>query len=73
MKIEKKVFLEKLNEIFETQLPLTMESNFSEIDNIDSLTYMVISAWLSDILDTKISPAEIEKLISFQDLYDLIK
>lgn len=73
MKIEIEYLLDNLKKILEVEHPITLETKFSEIENIDSLTYMSISAWLSDKTDTKISAFEIEKMVTIQDLYILLK
>ena len=73
MKIEKDLFLQQLQKIIEVEHSINFESKFSELDNIDSLTYMTISAWMSDRLDTKVSANEIEKMTTIQDLYILLK
>ena len=73
MKIEKDLFLQQLQKLIEVEHSINFESKFSELDNIDSLTYMTISAWMSDKLDTKISANEIEKMSTIQDLYILLK
>jgi|688.fasta_scaffold1547327_2 acyl carrier protein len=73
MKIEIEYLLDNLKKILEVEYAITLETKFSEIENIDSLTYMSISAWLSDKTDTKISVFEIEKMITIQDLYILLK
>jgi len=70
MKIEKDFFIEQLKKIIEVEQSLTFESRFSEIDNIDSLTYMTISAWMSDKFGTKISAIDIEKMTTIQDLFN---
>lgn len=70
MKIEKEFFIEQLRKIIEVEQLLTFESKFSEIDNIDSLTYMTLSAWMSDKLGTKISANDIEKMTTIQDLFN---
>jgi acyl carrier protein len=73
MKIEKDLFLKQLQKIIEVEHSINFESKFSELDNIDSLTYMTISAWMSDRFDTKVSANEIEKMSTIQDLYILLK
>lgn len=70
MKIEKEFFIEQLKKIIEVEQSLTIESKFSEIDNIDSLTYMTISAWMSDKYGIKISAIDIEKMTTIHDLFN---
>ena len=65
MKIDKEYLLDSLKKILEVEHPITLETKFSEIENIDSLTYMTISAWLSDKTDTKI--------FTIQELYIILK
>jgi acyl carrier protein len=72
MAIEKKYFLEKLKDIIEVEVELKLDMKFSELENIDSLTHMTISAWISDKYEKKISVYEIEKIETIEELYNLI-
>ena len=73
MIIEEKIFLDKLKKLIEVDNELTLNMKFKDIDGIDSLSYMVISAWISDNLEVKISATEIENLIYLEDLFKIIK
>ncbi len=71
MKID--FFLHNLQRILEIDNSLTLESKFSEISTVDSLTYMVISAWIYDNIKVQVSVMEIENCITIRDLYNLLK
>jgi acyl carrier protein len=73
MKIEKDLFFLQLQKLIEIDTILFSDSKLSELDNIDSLTYMSISAWLSDKFDVKISPQDIEKMSTIQELFNTLK
>ncbi len=73
MIIDEKIFLDKLKKIIEVDIELTLSMKFSDIDGIDSLSYMVISAWISDNFKVKISATEIENLTSLEDLFKITK
>ena len=73
MIIEEKIFLDKLKKLIEVDNELTLNMKFKDIDGIDSLSYMVISAWISDNFEVKISATEIENLIYLEDLFKIIK
>uniref|UniRef100_UPI0040472604 phosphopantetheine-binding protein n=1 Tax=Algoriphagus sp. TaxID=1872435 RepID=UPI0040472604 len=73
MKIEIDIFLINLEKILEIDYSLALESKLSEISSVDSLTYMVISAWIYDQTNVQISVNEIENCITIRDLYNLLK
>jgi hypothetical protein len=73
MKMKIDFFLHNLQRILEIDNSLTLESKFSEISTVDSLTYMVISAWIYDNIKVQVSVMEIENCITIRDLYNLLK
>jgi acyl carrier protein len=72
MTIDKKYFLAKLKEIIDVDFEVEFNMKFSEIENVDSLTYMTISAWISDKFEIKITVLEIEKMTTIEDLYNFL-
>lgn len=72
MTIDKKYFLAKLKEIIDVDFEVELNMKFSEIENVDSLTYMTISAWISDKFEIKITVLEIEKMTTIEDLYNFL-
>lgn len=72
MTIEKKYFLAKLKEIIDVDFEVELNMKISEIENVDSLTYMTISAWISDKFEIKITVLEIEKMTTIEDLYNFL-
>ena len=72
MTIDKKYFLAKLKEIIDVDFEVELNMKFSEIENVDSLTYMTISAWISDKFEIKITVLEIEKMTTLEDLYNFL-
>jgi acyl carrier protein len=72
MKIDEKLFLTKIKELLEIEGELTLDMNFTEIDSVDSLSYMVISAWLVEDFGTNIPAMEIEELKSLEGLFNFI-
>jgi acyl carrier protein len=72
MKIDEKLFLKKIKELLEIEEELSLDMYFTDIDSLDSLSYMVISAWLFEDFGTTIPAMEIEDLKSLGGLLNFI-
>ena len=72
MKIDEKLFLTKIKELLETEEELSLDMYFTDIDSVDSLSYMVISAWLIEDFGTNIPAMEIGELKSLGGLLNFI-
>lgn len=67
-------FINNLGEVFEeTDLStLTPETKFRELDEWSSLSGLNLIAFADEEFDKEISPAELKKAITIQDLFDLL-
>ncbi len=66
------VFIEKFAEAVEIEdsSVLTPETEFRELDEWDSLTYLSVIAMLDEEFEVQIENAEFKKLKTIQDLYN---
>lgn len=70
--MQEKDFLEKMAEIMDTEVELSMESKLKDIEEWDSLSYVAFLAFSAPIAKEKIWPADVKSAETLQDLYKLL-
>ena len=70
--MEIKEFIEKFAETIEIEdvESLTPETEFRELDEWSSLTYLSVIVMMDEDFETQIEQADFKKLKTIQDLYD---
>ncbi len=61
-------FLEKLQDIFETDIELTEDMALNDLEEWDSLSMMAVMAFLNKSLSIHLLPDEVKKITTIGDL-----
>lgn len=72
--MEISTFIEKFAEAIEAEdaSKITTETNFREMDEWNSLSYLSVMSWLEDDFDIQIEGTEFKRLKTIQDIYDKV-
>ncbi|SDG78200.1 hypothetical protein SAMN05216584_11220 [Selenomonas sp. WCT3] len=70
--MEEKEFLEKMTEIMDTEVELSMDSVLKDIEEWDSLSYVAFLAFGATVAKEKIWPADVKAAKTLRDLYSLL-
>ncbi len=67
-----KIFLEKLQEALEEEESLTVDTKFADLSNFDSMSIMMLIAFVDDNFNQKISAVKFKQLEGVSDLMNAI-
>ena len=70
--MKKEDFIKELAEELELETEVTVETEFVELDEWDSMGAMILIGYVSDNFDVTLNAVDIEKLTSFQSLIERI-
>lgn len=72
--MEISTFIEKFAEAIEADdaSKITTETNFREMNEWNSLSYLSVISWLEDDFDIQIEGTEFKRLKTIQDIYDKV-
>jgi acyl carrier protein len=70
--METNIFLEKLQEALEEDKAINTGTKFSELDNFDSMSIMILIAFVDENFDEKISASQFKEIKSVDDLMNTI-
>lgn len=72
--MEISTFIEKFAEAIEADdaSKITTETNFREMNEWNSLSYLSVISWLEDDFDIRIEGTEFKRLKTIQDIYDKV-
>lgn len=70
--MKKEEFIKELAEELELETEVTVETEFVELDEWDSMGAMILIGYVSDNFDVTLNAVDIEKLTSFQSLIERI-
>ena len=68
----KEEFLAVMDEILDTEEPLTMDMVLDDLEEWDSLSYVMFQAQMLERLQKKINPNEVKAAHTLEDLYVLL-
>ena len=68
----KEEFLAVMDEILDTEEPLTMETVLDDLDEWDSLSYVMFQAQMLERLQKKMDPNAVKSAQTLSDLYNLL-
>ncbi len=63
--------IEMQEEILDTEIEITMETQLAQIADWDSIAYVTFLASMSDFTEKKISPQAVRQAVTVGDLYHL--
>lgn len=66
-------FLELMTEILDTEEDITMETVLEDLEEWDSLSYVMFQSQMLDLLKKVMNPNEVKNAKTIGDLYELIK
>ena len=70
--MEKNTFLEKLQEALEENTVLHTDTKFSDLDNFDSMSIMILIAFIDENFNEKISASQFKEIKTVTDLMNAI-
>ncbi|GGH01682.1 hypothetical protein GCM10011416_20580 [Polaribacter pacificus] len=70
--MKKQEFINELAEELELEIAVTLETEFSELDEWDSMGAMILIGFVSDTFDVTLNAEDIDKLTTFQSLIERI-
>lgn len=68
-----KEFLDVMDEILDTEEPVTMETVLDNLEEWDSLSYVMFQAQMFVKIGRKMEPSIVKGAVNVRDLYQLIK
>lgn len=68
-----KIFLEKMVDILDSEMDITMDTKLNEIEEWDSLSAVGYVAMANTVCGKKVNPEDIKKAEYIKDLYNLLK
>ena len=66
------VFLEKLQEELEEENPLTLDTNFTQLENYDSMSILTLIVFVDENFGKKIDTKQFKEINTIQDLKNFI-
>ena len=70
--LEKEIFLQKLAELMDTEMELSMDTMLETVEDWDSLSYIAYMAFCLQNTGKKVSPNKVKSAQSVGDLYLLM-
>jgi acyl carrier protein len=70
--METKIFLEKLQEALEEDAPITVDTKFADLSNFDSMSIMMLIAFVDENFNQKISAIQFKEIKGVSDLMNTI-
>lgn len=70
--MEIKIFLEKLQEALEEDAPLVVNTKFADLSNFDSMSIMMLIAFVDENFNQKISATRFKEIKDVNDLMNAI-
>lgn len=70
--MEIKIFLEKLQEALEEDAPLVVNTRFADLSNFDSMSIMMLIAFVDENFNQKISAMRFKEIKDVSDLMNAI-
>ena len=70
--MQEKDFLEKMAEIMDTDVELSMDTQLEDVEEWDSLSYVAFLAFGATVAKEKIWPADVKAAETLRDLYNLL-
>ena len=70
--MDKKIFLEKLQEALEVEALLTVDTKFVDLSNFDSMSILIIIAFVDENFGVKINATQFEVIKGVNDLMNQI-
>ncbi len=67
-----KIFLERFQEALEEEAPLKVDTKFADLSNFDSMSILIIIAFIDENFGVKINAKQFEEIKSVTDLMNQI-
>lgn len=70
--MDTKIFLERFQEALEEEAPLKVDTKFADLSNFDSMSIMIIIAFVDENFGVKINATQFEEMKGVTDLMNQI-
>ena len=71
--MEEQVFLEKMQDLMDTDVEITLDTVLDSIEEWDSLSHVAFMALSASLVKKRVQPADIKAAVTIGDLYRLLQ